>query len=246
MDRGEYGLEILLQIKELCDKGKAEYLPGNHDIFAYNYVKTQDMLSKLTNSQKMQNEKIVHIAGRELAHLQRNGGETTLESLENFDRIVKNEIKNGNIKNNISKKELIDWLGHQPIQKKTNINNTTYALAHAWFDAELYNSDKNFNLEKALQLELYGREDDKTLQKFRTAMWYRKEDERTHYSQVKFPEGCVMVVGHTVQKEGIGVKNFTNDKSYKPVIYIDTGKNTSALDLSTGEVLEYQQYDEAR
>ena len=148
--------------------------------------------------------------------------------------------------NQLSKKELIDWLGHQPIQKKTNINNTTYALAHAWFDAELYNSDKNFNLEKALQLELYGREDDKTLQKFRTAMWYRKEDERTHYSQVKFPEGCVMVVGHTVQKEGIGVKNFTNDKSYKPVIYIDTGKNTSALDLSTGEVLEYQQYDEAR
>lgn len=41
MDRGKYGLQILLQIKELCDKGRAEYIPGNHDIYAYNTFATQ-------------------------------------------------------------------------------------------------------------------------------------------------------------------------------------------------------------
>ena len=42
MDRGEFGPEILLQIKELSDKGVVQYLPGNHDIFAYNYVKMRN------------------------------------------------------------------------------------------------------------------------------------------------------------------------------------------------------------
>lgn len=170
MDRGKYGLEILLQIKELCDQGRAEYLPGNHDIFAYNYVKTQEILSKLTYEQKTQNKKIVHVAGRELAHLQRNGGEVTIDSLNNFEQVVESEMKNGRLKQMISKEELMDWLGNQPIQKKTDINNTRYALAHAWFDNELYNKDKDFNLEKALMLELYGKENDNTLDKFRTVM----------------------------------------------------------------------------
>lgn len=40
MDRAPYGLQILMQIKELCEQGKAEYLPGNHDLFAYNYLAT--------------------------------------------------------------------------------------------------------------------------------------------------------------------------------------------------------------
>lgn len=246
MDRGEYGLEILLQIKELCDQGKAEYLPGNHDIFAYNYVKTQEILSRLTDEQKMQNKKIVHVAGRELAHLEKNGGEVTINSLNNFDKIVENEIRNGRLKRRISKEELINWLGNQPIQKKTDINNTTYALAHAWFDDELYNKDKEFNLEKALMIELYGKENDNTLDKFRTVMWYRQENPITHYSQVAFPDGCTMVVGHTVQIEGINVKNFNDNTSYRPIIYIDTGRENSAFDLSNGKVVEYGQYQETR
>ena len=246
MDRGGYGLEILLQIKELCDQGKAEYLPGNHDVFAYNYMKTQEILSRLSEREKMQNENIVHIAGRELAHLERNGGETTLESLENFDTIVRDEIKNGNIKYSISKKELIDWLGKQPIQKKTKINNTTYALAHAYFDDELYNANRDFNLEQALQIEMDGRADDNTLEKFRTIMWYREHDVRTHYSPVTFPKGCVMVVGHTPQKEGINAKRFSKGEWDEQVIYIDTGSEIAAFDLTNGRSLEYQRNNEYR
>ena len=107
MDRGIYGIEILLQIKELCDQGKAQYLPGNHDIFVYNYEKAGEVLSTLSDRQKMQNQNIVGIAGLALAHLERNHGESTLANLANFDRLVRQEIRNGNIKHNISKNVLV-------------------------------------------------------------------------------------------------------------------------------------------
>ena len=231
LDRGSYGVEILLQIKELCDQGKAQYLPGNHDAFAYNYVKTHDILSKLSDSQKMQNQNIISIAGRDLAHLERNHGEATLESLKNFERLVQQEIRKGNIKHNISKKELIDWLGKQPIQRKINVNNTQYALAHAWFDEELYRYDENFNMEKALQLEMYGYRDNNILNKYRTAMWYRQEDVRTHYSQVSFPKDCVMVVGHTPHED-------INPNAQ--IIYIDTGNKKVILDMTNRKSIEEQ------
>lgn len=238
-DRGEYGIEILMQIKEMCDNGQAEYLPGNHDLFLYNYVKTNGILSGLTDKQKWQNQNIVKIAGRELAHLTRNGGEITLESLKNFDNMVKSEIKKGNIKSKISKQELINWLGSQPVQKKINVDNKNYALAHAWFDEELYRYDPNFNMEKALDLEMYGEKDNIILNKFRNAMWYREEDARTHYAEVDFPENCTMIVGHTPQMEGMNVRCFSGDPE-KQTIYIDTGNNLSIFKLSKpNRSLEY-------
>ncbi len=248
MDRGNCGLEILLQIKELCDIGKAEYLPGNHDIFTYNYVKGNEILSRMSDSEKMKNQNIVSIVGRATGNLLRNGGEVTMEQLKNFNEVVNRELESGSIQNKISKRELIEWLGKQPIQKKSVVNGTQYALAHAYFDDELYNQDPNFNLEKALNMKI--RDDNSTLlNKFETVMWYRKEDDRTHYAPVKFPRGSVMVVGHTRQPEGVNVKNFSDDKKYEPMIYIDTGNSIySAFDLTNGRVekLESNQYDNGR
>lgn len=230
-DRGEHGIEILMQIKEMCDNGQAEYLPGNHDTFLYNYVKTEDILSKLTDEQKWQSQNIVAIAGRELAHLTRNGGEVTLENISDFDNIVNNEMKKGTIKNRVSKQELIEWLGKQPVQKRINVDNTEFALAHAWFDEELYMYDQNFNMEKALQLEMQGEKDNTILNKYKNVMWYRAEDDRTHYAEANFAQNYTMVVGHTPQVEGINVKNYSNNPRTQ-VIYIDTGKQTGILNLS--------------
>ena len=39
MDRGSYGVEMLLQIKELSDVGRVRYVPGNHDEFAYDFLR---------------------------------------------------------------------------------------------------------------------------------------------------------------------------------------------------------------
>lgn len=79
MDRGEFGPEILLQIKELSDKGVVQYLPGNHDIFAYNYVKMRNAPS----SQAFTMAK---------SHLERNGGKSTMKKLDNFQEVVAKAI----------------------------------------------------------------------------------------------------------------------------------------------------------
>lgn len=140
MDRGDYGLEILLEIKELSDKGIIQYLPGNHDIFAYNYL-----MCKGKN-----NATDVAIYNNAKKSLELNNGNVTIEKLENFDRIVQKELADKNISNPITLQELTDWLGKQPIQTIINENQTNYALAHAIFDTPLYKTDKDFNLEKAL------------------------------------------------------------------------------------------------
>lgn len=77
-------------------------------------------------------------------------------------------------------------------------------------------------------------------------MWYRQEKPVTHYAEVEFPEGCTMAVGRIVQREGINVKNFNGNVSYKPIIYIDTGKDNSAFNLSEGKVIQYEQHQDAR
>lgn len=245
IDRGGYGIEILLQIKELCDQGRAEYLPGNHDTFLYNYVKARELLSNPFGKSKNQTSSATYIAKREQLQLERNGGETTLNSLRKFTQIVEMELKKGNISRNIKSEELIDWLGEQPIQKKMDINNRRFAIAHAYFDDELYNIDKNFNLKKALQLEICGK-GQTALNTFRTIMWYRENDSRTHYAPVTFPKGCVMVVGHTPQTQGINARRFAKGGEYDQVIYIDTGKKISAYELSSNQILQFGEYDVAR
>lgn len=62
-----------MEIKELSDKGRVEYLPGNHDIFAYNYVR----------SKANKDESIYKEAKWNLEH---NGGLTTMEKLDNFEK----------------------------------------------------------------------------------------------------------------------------------------------------------------
>ena len=74
-----------------------------------------------------------------LKHLEFNGGKSTIDALENFDFVVDSAIKSGKLHNRISKQELTDWLGKQPIQTLASENNINYALAHAVFDSKLYN-----------------------------------------------------------------------------------------------------------
>lgn len=235
MDRGDYGLEILLQIKELSDQGKAKYLPGNHDSFAYNYVQSKTILDNLSDQQKSSNPDLVlnleNIKNINYNTLSYNGGEPTINSLENFDAVVQKELNSGHIYKNITKEELMNWLGSQPIQEKTNIAGTNYALAHAWFDDELYNYDKDFNLNKALSLEAQGQTQDYIYKKFTTVMWYREKN-KDDFLPVNFPTGYNMIIGHTPQKDGINLTNFYDSSEYAAILYIDN--ESSALDLTNG------------
>ena len=223
MDRGEFGPEILLQIKELSDKGVVQYLPGNHDIFAYNYVKMKNAPS----SQAFTMAK---------SHLERNGGKSTMKKLDNFQEVVAKAIASKQIEKNISLHELVDWLGNQPIQKKVTENNNLYNLSHAVFDEKLYAYDKNFNLSKALSLELNGGKNSEMYRRFLNCMWYRADDTRTHFYDLSLPQSGISVVGHTPQKE-VNLQHIQN----RPVIVVDTGNGSfSGYSLNSSKNIDFE------
>lgn len=232
MDRGQFGLQILLQIKELCDAGIAEYIPGNHDVFAYNTLATQG--SKFEDTDFIIRAKSMW---------ERNGGSSTIKSFENFNNIVNAELQKGTIKKPISKNEMISWLGNCPVQKIVNENGIRYALGHAVFDNELYKFDPKFNMNKALIMELKDSNLDKeVLNRFNTCMWYRESDPHTHFCDVSFPKGSVVVAGHTRQTKA-NIQNLEGDAN-KPIVYIDCGKGKLQgfnLTKSRHEDLEEQQ-----
>ena len=228
MDRGNYGLQILLQIKELCSKGRAEYIPGNHDSFAY-----YTLMAEGTN---FENETIIKQSRKTW---EMNGGKVTQNSFQNFDKIVMEELQKGNIKNKITKEELVSWLGKRPIQKIVHEGDKKYALGHAIFDKSLYRENPEFNLEKALTLALQGKEKSETYKKYQNIMWYRENDEKTYYSEIDFPKGYLMIVGHTKQKNA-NLKYLGNDKN-KPIMYLDCGKGQlQGFDLISGKHVQIE------
>lgn len=221
MDRGEYGVDILLQIKELSDAGKVHYLPGNHDEILYDYLKTKD-----TNN--------IDIFDFSERNLKANGGETTIRDIEQFDNIVNLAINRGAISKKIDKNELIDWLGKCPIQRTVHIGDNKYALAHAIFDTELYKKDRDFNLEKAFDLKTKinkTNEEQQVLNRFQNCMWYREKDVKTHFAPISFPKDHVVVVGHTRQSD-INIQNLEGNQN-RPIMYIDCKSgNFQAIDLT--------------
>lgn len=230
MDRGAFGIDILLEIKELSDSGKVQYLPGNHDIFTYNYLKSQ-------------NTSHYDIYDSALKHLAYNGGQPTIDALENFDSVVDGAIKSGRIHNKISKQELTDWLGSQPIQTVTSENNINYALAHAVFDTKLYKEDKNFNMEKAYNIRTQPQvssEDLEKLNRFNNCMWYREQDPKTHYAPLSWPKDFLVVVGHTKQEEA-NIQNIEEDPR-KQIVYIDCKKgNFQGFNLTEAKHISLEQ-----
>ena len=53
-------------------------------------------------------------------------------------------------------------------------------------------------------------------------MWYRESDPHTHFCDVSFPKGSVVVAGHTRQTKA-NIQNLEGDAN-KPIVYIDCGK----------------------
>lgn len=215
MDRGDYGLEILLQIKELSDTGRVKYVPGNHDEFAFNFMSS--FLDRVDSSDK--------IYKNALLSLQKNGGKKTIEKILNFNKTVEDALNNHVISKPIKINELKDWLGNQPLQIVENgANDIHYALAHAIFDPKLYNYDSNFNLKKAydMQRKGYTLSNNQVLKHFKNVLWYREENKDTHFAPVTLPLGHVVIVGHTPQKDGVTIK-YPNNNYKQPMIFIDCG-----------------------
>ena len=228
VDRGENGVNILLQIKEMCETGRVKYIPGNHDSFAYDYLRAK-------------NTPNTDIYGQACANLNYNGGAPTIRDFEQFDKVVDNALKNGMIQKRISKAEMTKWLGNCPIQYVTQENGINYALAHALFDARLYQKDRVFNLEKAFDLKTgeYSKENAEILDRFHNCIAYREEDERTHYAPISWPKDFVVVVGHTRQNE-TNMKYIENNPN-QPMVYIDCKKgNFQGFNLTKNKEISFE------
>ena len=171
-----------MEIKDLSDKGRVAYIPGNHDMFMYNW------LAAPAGKQK------------ELARmsLEKNGGKVTMQKMSNYNQIMEQELKSGRISRPIQLNELVAWLGNQPIQRVVKENGKLFALAHAIFSTKLYNQDPNFNLRKALNLKLQGKDVD-TQKEFDNVMWWREG--KHEFTNLSNPRDAIMVAGHTSQNE---------------------------------------------
>ncbi len=219
MDRQDYGVEMLLEMQQLSEYGRVQYLPGNHDMFAYNYIKARN-----------KNNAIYEQAKRNLEY---NGGKITIEKLNDFDKVVSEELKDGKIQRPVSLENFIDWLGNQPIQTIRRENDVNYALAHAVFDTNLYNYNKSFCLKDALDIQLQGGNEE-ILKRFQNVMWYREKDPKTHNAPLAWPKDHVVVVGHTSQKN-VNIQNINQDPR-KNIVYVDCGKrDLQGFNLNTGE-----------
>lgn len=220
MDRGEYGLEILLQIKDLCDKGKAIYVPGNHDESTYNYLKTY-------NDPKWNTTDIYREAEFNWLH---NGGQPTHDKmLYNFEQVAHNL----NSQKKYTLDELINWLGKQPIQRAADINGQRYAISHAQFDEQLYKYNPNFCLEDGLNLLKREGRESKNYKQFKEVLWYREGKTKATTKQ----QGTIYLIGHTPQEN---VKLSDGEKGYA-ILNLDTHSSNakfSAYNLNTNKAIE--------
>lgn len=193
MDRGSYGVEMLLQIKELSDVGRVRYVPGNHDEFAYDFLRGKIDGNTKNNS--------LYDYGYKSMEL--NKGGDTIQKLQNFNQTVENALKEGLITKRVTIEELTEWLGSQPIQMRARYGENSYALAHAFFDPKLYQYDSQFNLEKAYDLQMKGENANNSakIKRFKNTLWYREKTPNTHYAPINWPTRHAMVVGHTPQSE---------------------------------------------
>ena len=228
MDRGDYGVEILCEIKELAEEGRVQYIPGNHDVWAYNYVR-----AKYSDEDK-------EIFTEAEVNMEENGGHSTIEKLNNFEQIVNKELQQGRLKRKTSLADLMNWLQKCPMQQVLNIKGTNYCLAHAIFDKEIYNARPNFNLEDNYEVERFKKTHSKTNQaiagKIKNIVWYR--DGELAYMPASLPKGnYILIVGHTPQKQGINAKPIQD----VPTIYCDCGKGVfEGYNLSTETVVQFE------
>ena len=77
-----------------------------------------------------------------------------MENLSNFSQTVDSALNQCLISKPITLDELTEWLGNQPLQLiQKGSNEMDYAMAHAIFDIDLYNQNRNFNLKKAYDMQ---------------------------------------------------------------------------------------------
>ena len=170
--RGSGGIKLLIEIMELSKlyPGRIIYIPGNHDEFLLGYVRSKYHIDNYYEYNYTVN--LIH-----------NGGDATIDELNNLE------------KNNPRKfKELIEWLGKQPIQRTHSYKGKNYVLGHALFNQKLYDINPNYTLENYFQEAQFS----ETRKMAKDVLWFRKF--KNTYNPQEMPSSDkIMVIGHTIE-----------------------------------------------
>ena len=139
--------------------------------------------------------------------LTRNHGEDTIEDIENMRR-----------NNPEALKDLLTWLGNQPLQVMHQYNGKTYALAHAFFNDLIYSLNPDFNLKTLTAIK------NQTARNLgEQIIWFRKSD--NSYNPEHVPADVIEVVGHTPEstREGYNLDLNNSRGGRTKVICVDGG-----------------------
>lgn len=198
-DRGQDSVAMLREYKNLAKQNpdRVFYVPGNHDEFIYGAFRGKDKATQ-------------YFYARNLFH---NGGEETYNDLVQLRQNNPQEFN-----------ELLDWLGEQPIQRIHEYDGKKYALAHAFFNYDLYKQAPNFSLSDYMK---YGGMQKRGAESyFSSILWYRKNNNNYQISKNLLPPSdYTMVIGHTPQTpESIFSNNLDIDNI--KVVCVDGGANS--------------------
>lgn len=180
-DRGNQPFQLLLDYMELSKQNpnRIVYIPGNHDSFIYGtYMATDEQ------QRSKYKETLI-----------KNGGAETYKQLENLRKTNPNKFK-----------ELMGWLGSQPLQRIHQYGNKKYALAHAFFNKTIYNKNPNYSLKDYMKDVNYPKD---IRSKEANILWFRKNNQiHGHYDVEDLPSSdYTMVIGHTANANNLGLRN---------------------------------------
>ena len=181
-DRGKDSVKMLLDYKNLAKNNpdRVVYVPGNHDEFIYGAFRSENPQIRESYHKMLEVNK---------------GGQTY------------NELNALKQNNPMEFNELLDWLGSQPIQRIHEYNNKKYALAHAFFNYDLYKKNPNFSLKD--YMETGGSLNMGKNSYYSSILWYRKS--KPHDYQIDMrnlpPSDYTMVVGHTPNATNLDLGN---------------------------------------
>lgn len=162
---GKEGIQLLIEIMELTKKypRRIVYMPGNHDEMLYDYAIHSD-----TNIGHLMEDS-----------LNENDGVETIRSISEL-MMTNQQVFN----------ELMIWLGSLPLQRTHVYDNQKYALAHAFFNKNIYEENPNFSLQDlyASHGEYY---DISSI--YSQILWYKKGQS---YSPADVPVDFIEIIGH--------------------------------------------------
>ena len=226
-DRGPDGLKILRRIKELSDHGRVVYIPGNHDINVYKYLRfdKDQMFSSIMSKQLFKYE--IDVLSKIYSH----------KTIDSNDRFVLGDMINSKRFTNLEKTflnaygemainygyvtmEALDQYRQNEMEMLHNGQISNYITEQEFRDwlgnlpiqrnvkvgnniyllahaVPIGGGNNSYNIAMATNDEINGDTNNDEYCKYYTTMWYRQNRPETIRVKPDFPIDYIGVVGHT-------------------------------------------------